>query len=126
LVAILVTLISGCAADAERSGSQALLTTVSGCDPVLPVCGLGSATLVDRHAPFYPTEAARNGVEGWVDLELLVDSSGAVLDVAVLASDPVGVFDEAAVDAAEQWRFAGRSQAGDYSLAPRVVFDLIN
>ena len=126
LVIVPVALLSGCAANSERPVSQGLLTTVSGCDPVLPVCGLGSATLVNRQAPFYPAQAARNGVEGWVDLELRVDATGAVLDVSVVASDPEGVFDAAAVDAAKDWRFASRREAGQYSLTPRVLFDLVN
>lgn len=126
LTAILLTVLSGCAVNGEQPQSQVLLRPVSGCDPLLPVCGLGTATLVNRQAPFYPTEAARNGIEGWVDLELRVGASGEVLDVSVIASEPEGVFDEAAAVAAAEWRFAARPDGGAYPLTPRVIFDLIN
>jgi protein TonB len=120
LAAILASLIGGCAVN-DR------LAVESDCYPTLEsVCGLGSAVLVTRRAPFYPPRAAGSGIEGWVDLELQVDSDGNVLDVTVIDSDPAGIFEESAVAAAESWRFAPRLEAGKYSLTPRVVYDLVN
>jgi TonB family protein len=120
LTAILASLIGGCAVN-DRLAVQ------SDCYPTLEsVCGLGSAVLVNRRAPFYPPQAASSGIEGWVDLDLQVDADGNILDVTVIDSDPVGVFEESAVAAAESWRFAPRLEAGEYSLSPRVVFDLMD
>ncbi|MDY0021053.1 TonB family protein [Arenimonas caeni] len=60
-------------------------------------------------APKYPAEALEQGIEGTVWLEVLVGADGVPKEVKVKKSSPGGVFDQAAVDAAWQWRFnAGR------------------
>jgi protein TonB len=48
---------------------------------------------------------ARNGTSGWVDLAFNVESDGSVANVAVLASDPKNVFDQAAIAALRKWRY---------------------
>ena len=53
--------------------------------------------------PEYPRPALRRGIEGIVILEVTVDRHGDVSDVAVLRS--VEGLDEAAVEAARQWRY---------------------
>jgi protein TonB len=55
--------------------------------------------------PEFP-EAAREGdLSGYVDLEFLVRADGTVSDVTVLKAEPAGVFDRAAVNAVQQWRY---------------------
>lgn len=58
-----------------------------------------------RAAPRYPARARARGVEGWVNLSLLVGEDGGVRDVSVLASDPPDVFEDAAREAVRAWRF---------------------
>jgi protein TonB len=53
----------------------------------------------------YPPKALDRGVEGWVELEFTVETSGSVRDVAVKRAVPTGVFEKAAVDALAKWRF---------------------
>lgn len=89
------------------------------------ICGLGGATLVLPHPPIYPSEAARNRIEGWVDLEVLVDVDGRVLDVVVVASNPPGVFEEVAMAAARRWIFAGSDSSDTYVVRPRIRFELL-
>jgi TonB family protein len=55
--------------------------------------------------PEFPLLARQRGIEGWVDLEFLVDSDGAVSDVAVIGAQPVGIFEQAALDAVRHWRY---------------------
>jgi protein TonB len=55
--------------------------------------------------PVYPPEAFRARVEGWAEVEFTVDALGATTDVAVVASEPRGVFDAAARDAVAGWRY---------------------
>jgi TonB family protein len=94
------------------------------CHPrVGSICGLGGATLVLPYPPAYPSEAARNRIEGWVDLEVLVDIDGRVLDVVVVASNPPGVFEEVAMTAAKRWIF-GSDSSETYVVRPRIRFDL--
>ena len=53
----------------------------------------------------YPKDAMLNGVEGWVIAQIEIAADGSVVSVTVTASDPPGVFDEAAVNALKRWRF---------------------
>jgi len=55
--------------------------------------------------PRYPEEAARAHINGEVVLLLDVDATGAVTAVEVERAQPAGVFEEASLAAARQWRF---------------------
>ena len=68
--------------------------------------------LIHDVAPEYPLSAMRRGLSGRVRLEFTVRPDGRVADVSVVASAPEGVFDEAAVAAARQWRFEPRVAPG--------------
>lgn len=66
---------------------------------------------LSRAIPEYPVRARARGVEGAVNLSVLVGEDGAVRDVVVLESEPAGVFEEAAKAAVRAWRFEpGRYQ----------------
>jgi len=54
----------------------------------------------------YPIDALRGGVTGKVDLEFRIAADGSVRDVRVIRAQPTGVFEQAAVAALRQWRFA--------------------
>jgi len=58
-----------------------------------------------RIAPIYPSRAARLNIEGWVKLEVLIDSFGTVKKAKVLKSHPSGIFNQAAIRAVKRWRF---------------------
>ncbi|MDQ2070815.1 M56 family metallopeptidase [Natronospira bacteriovora] len=64
----------------------------------------GALKPIVRVAPKWPREAVQQGIEGEVTMEMRVHKDGSVSDVTVVASNPEGVFDEAAVEAVEQWR----------------------
>jgi protein TonB len=72
---------------------------------------------VRRAAAPYPPNARAKGITGAVTLSILVTASGEVRDVRVLASDPPGVFDDAAVRSVEGWRFS----PAEYQGAPVAV-----
>lgn len=55
--------------------------------------------------PEYPPMLASTNVSGWVLLRLRLDESGRVLSVQVRASEPAGVFDQAARQAFADARF---------------------
>jgi TonB family protein len=63
-------------------------------------------TLVRGAAPTYPVDAEQRGIEGWVDLEFVVDLTGRPKDVRVTASEPEGRFETVASAAVAQYRFA--------------------
>lgn len=53
----------------------------------------------------YPDYARKRGINGHVLLNLLVDKTGAVEDVRLLKSEPVGVFDQVALESVREWNF---------------------
>jgi protein TonB len=53
----------------------------------------------------YPTRAAISGTEGWVDIEFTISPDGIPQDLQVRDARPKRMFDRAALDALEQWRF---------------------
>ncbi|MCS6947738.1 MAG: energy transducer TonB, partial [Steroidobacteraceae bacterium] len=55
--------------------------------------------------PVFPAGAIASKTAGWVDLEFTVRTDGSVGDVQVLAAEPPGLFDNAAVSALGKWRF---------------------
>ena len=67
---------------------------------------------VSRVAPQYPFRAQRRGIEGWVKVSLLITEQGTVQDVVVVAAEPQGVFDQAAIQAVNKWKFKPRIQDG--------------
>jgi len=64
-----------------------------------------AAVLVKSALPRYPPNALRSGQEGWVDLDFTVNAEGNVANVRVTDSQPRRVFDRAATDAVNQWKF---------------------
>jgi TonB family protein len=75
----------------------------------------------------YPPNALARGVEGWVELEFTVDSSGSVRDIAVKRAVPTGVFEKAAADALGKWRFepvVRNGAAVDQRTSVRMQFKL--
>ena len=62
-------------------------------------------------APDYPYNARMAGQHGEVAVELTVGSDGRVSDAKVVSSEPPQVFDQAALDAVQQWQFDARTQA---------------
>lgn len=55
--------------------------------------------------PAYPRNAAQQRVSGWVDVGFALDRRGRPADLRILAAEPAGVFEEAALAAVERWRF---------------------
>lgn len=58
-----------------------------------------------RGAFKYPASAKKKGIKGYVVLSILIDENGRVDQVQVLESNPSGVFDEAALQGINAWRF---------------------
>lgn len=73
--------------------------------------------------PPYPREAALNGIEGWVRVAVEIDERGRVGEVEVLAAEPRGVFEDAAVRAVRRWSWKPAIIEGQ-PRAQRVVQEL--
>lgn len=66
-----------------------------------------------RTPPSFPARARSLGQSGSVTVSFVVDVDGSVADVYVVASEPPGVFDQAAVKAVEGWRFEPGTDHGN-------------
>ena len=77
-----------------------------------------------REEPKYPEAAARGGQSGWVVVSGILDDRGWVTEPKVLASEPAGVFDEAALAAFDAWRYAPPVSASP--AAPREVREVLH
>ena len=62
-------------------------------------------TVMIRVPPAYPYRAREQGVEGVVQVKLLVLSDGSVGQVIVLDGRPKGIFEDAVRKAVPQWKF---------------------
>jgi len=60
---------------------------------------------VKRVEPQYPPDAARDGTQGFVELEVTVDPAGKVTSVSVVNAKPAHTFEQSAVRAVKQWEF---------------------
>ena len=88
------------AANAPAAGGDA-----AGADGGSAAGATTAAVLVKGSAARYPTAAMRARQEGWVVVSFTVDPDGTTSDVKVVESQPRHVFDRAAIDAVERYRF---------------------
>ncbi|MGX5203177.1 TonB family protein [Aliikangiella sp. IMCC44632] len=72
--------------------------------------------------PNYPKEAAKGGVEGWVQFEFDLDANGTPVNLKVADSSPKGVFEDVSRAAISQWKFKtnGGHQNKKYTLEFKV------
>jgi TonB family protein len=75
---------------------------------------VSASTLTRTHyvEPQFPEEARRRGMVGWVDLQFLVNSDGSVGELTVVGAQPVGIFEQVALDAVHRWRYTPVVRAG--------------
>lgn len=71
----------------------------------------GAAALREWVQPVYPAEAAKQKIAGHVQVDFAVDAEGRVSDVAVHDSSH-GMFEEPALAAVRQWKFAPALENG--------------
>jgi len=65
----------------------------------------GALKLTHYVAPTFPVAARQRGISGWVDVQFVVRADGSVSDVSVTGSQPVGMFEQAALDAIRKWQY---------------------
>lgn len=69
-------------------------------------------TPIIRIDPSYPIDAARDGIEGYVELNFSVNELGSVTDIVIVDSSPKRMFDRAAKRALAKWKYRPRTKNG--------------
>ncbi len=62
-------------------------------------------TALVKPSPVYPLKASRRGIQGWVKVQFIVNTSGLVEDVEIIQSNPSKVFDKNVIKCVAQWKF---------------------
>jgi TonB family protein len=75
--------------------------------------------LIKTVQPAYPQSALRRGLEGWVDMTVVIGPSGDVVETHVHERRGSVTFERAAVTAVEQWKYEPRAP-GDNSINDRI------
>jgi len=73
--------------------------------PGVPTTGQSELVPVMRVAPQYPRAAARDGIAGYVVFELVINPDGTVRSAKPIEAQPRGVFEAAATQAIQRWKF---------------------
>ncbi|MDG1906516.1 MAG: TonB family protein [Arenicella sp.] len=66
---------------------------------------IAPAKLLSRVAAKYPSRALDRGIEGWVEVSFRIDTEGHPVQLKVTNSKPAKVFDSAALNAIQGWKF---------------------
>jgi TonB family protein len=77
-----------------------------------------------RPPPSYPVKAQLEGLSGWVKLIFTVTAAGSTRDIRVSAAEPAGVFDAAAIEAAQRFVYAPRLENGVAVERPNVEAEI--
>lgn len=85
--------------------------------------------LIVKLAPMYPTDAYRNGIEGYVVVEFTVNERGRTENITVIDSNPEIVFDQVAIKAAEKFLYKPQKDTSGKAVAVsgvsnKFTFDL--
>jgi protein TonB len=94
-------------------------TGLGGDDEYLPIV---------KVRPIYPSNALVRGIEGYVLVEFTVTREGTVQDIEVVESEPEGVFDRAAIQAAAKFKYRPRFIHGEAievtGVRNRIAFEI--
>ncbi len=95
------------AAEAELSAAQSAGAQASGAPGAVDATYLNESALTRTRyvAPQYPPSARDRGIAGWVDVQFLVNPDGSTSEVTIVGAQPVGIFEQAALDAVRHWRY---------------------
>lgn len=80
--------------------------------PIQPLGETRDVKAIRRPPPRFPVDAQLRGISGWVKLKYTVAADGTTKDIVVTAAEPPGVFDGAAIEAAQRFVYEPRLENG--------------
>ena len=92
-------------AAAQRAAAQRAAAQTPAPTQPAPATASNDLRPISTPAPKYPPEAYRAGTSGEVQVEFTVGTDGSVTSARVVRSSPPRVFDRAALNAVNRWRF---------------------
>ncbi len=84
-------------------------------------------TAIVRAPVSYPQRAAMKGIEGYVEIIYTVTETGLVANPMVVAAEPEGYFEKAALQSVKKWRYQPVIQNGEaisVRAKARLIFEL--
>ncbi len=63
-------------------------------------------TVLTQVQPIYPMRARRMGIEGWVEVKLLVSEEGFVKNIEIIQAKPEGIFEKSIMQSLFSWKFS--------------------
>jgi protein TonB len=94
----------------EQPGQVRVVTERGG---GLPTSGIDREPIpFVRLDPEYPPRARAAGTEGWVQVQFTITAAGTVKDARVVAAEPRGVFEDAALKSIARWRYSPKVESG--------------
>ena len=79
-----------------------------------------------RPPPRYPRDAARAFINGRVLVEARLTAEGTIVAPVVIASEPRGIFDDAALSAVRQWRYCPiPRESPDFPATFRIIIPFV-
>lgn len=94
------------------AGGVAVVSDSRAAGPAESGDGFREVKALRRPPPRYPPDAQLRGLSGWVKLIFTVAADGTTRDIRVTAADPPGVFDAAAIEAAQRFQYSPRLENG--------------
>ena len=95
------------AAESELAAAQAAAPSAARATAEAATSYVNASVLTRTRyvAPQFPANARDRRLEGWVDVQFVVKTDGALGDVSIVGAEPVGVFEQVALDAVRRWRY---------------------
>ena len=87
----------------------------------------GTLQLVHYVPPVFPAAATDKGLTGWVDVQFMIRNDGTTSDITIVGAEPVGVFEQSAMESVRKWRYKPvirNGKAVDQAARLRLRFNL--